>query len=41
VVATGGLAETIAPLVPEIEVVEPSLTLVGLKLAARHLKLTP
>ncbi|MEX0692102.1 MAG: type III pantothenate kinase [Gemmatimonadales bacterium] len=41
VVATGGLAVTIALLVPEIEVVEPSLTLVGLKLAARHLKLTP
>lgn len=37
VVATGGLAEFIAPLVPQIEVVEPDLTLQGLRLAwERH-----
>lgn len=40
VVATGGLAPLIAPLVPEIEVVEPRLTLLGLRLAATHLGLT-
>lgn len=39
VVATGGLAELIAPLVPEIERVEPRLTLVGLRLAAECLGL--
>jgi len=37
VVATGGLAELIAPLVPEIQRMEPHLTLVGLRIAARHL----
>jgi type III pantothenate kinase len=40
VVATGGLAEVIAPHVPEIERVEPHLTLIGLRAAARHLGLT-
>jgi len=40
VVATGGLAELIAPLVPEIEQVEPRLTLVGLRIAAERLGLT-
>ncbi|MDH5197099.1 MAG: type III pantothenate kinase [Gemmatimonadota bacterium] len=39
VVATGGLAELIAPLVPEIEQTEPRLTLIGLRLAAGHLGL--
>jgi type III pantothenate kinase len=39
VVATGGLAELIAPLVPEIERVEPRLTLVGLRIAAECLGL--
>jgi type III pantothenate kinase len=34
VVATGGLAETIAPLCQEIEAVEPNLTLLGLRHAA-------
>jgi type III pantothenate kinase len=32
VVATGGLAELFAPLIPEIEAVDPHLTLVGLRL---------
>jgi type III pantothenate kinase len=32
VIATGGLAELIAPFVPEIEAVEPDLTLSGLRL---------
>jgi type III pantothenate kinase len=40
VVATGGLAEVIAPHVPEIERVEPHLTLIGLRIAAHHLGLT-
>lgn len=40
VVATGGLAELIAPLVPEIERVEPRLTLIGLRIAAGHLGLS-
>lgn len=40
VVATGGLAELIGPLVPEIEVVEPRLTLIGLRVAAGHLGLS-
>jgi type III pantothenate kinase len=40
VVATGGLAELIAPLVPEIQQVEPRLTLIGLRIAAGHLALT-
>jgi type III pantothenate kinase len=40
VVATGGLAPLIAPLVPEIERVEPRLTLIGLRIAAEHLGLT-
>ncbi len=39
VVATGGLAPLIAPLVPAIELVEPRLTLLGLRIAARHLEL--
>ncbi len=39
VVATGGLASLIAPLVPEIEAVEPRLTLIGLRIAAGHLGL--
>jgi len=39
VVATGGLAALIAPHVPEIERVEPHLTLIGLRLAARSLDL--
>lgn len=39
VVATGGLAELIAPLVPEIERTEPRLTLIGLRIAAGHLGL--
>jgi len=39
VVATGGLAELIAPLVPEIERVEPRLTLIGLRIAAEYLGL--
>jgi type III pantothenate kinase len=39
VVATGGLAELIAPLVPEIEQVEPRLTLLGLRIAAQHVGL--
>lgn len=40
VVATGGLASLIAPLVPEIEAVEPRLTLLGLRFAAGHLGLS-
>lgn len=40
VVATGGLAGRVAPLSREIERVEPDLTLVGLRLAARHLGLS-
>lgn len=40
VVATGGLAEVIVPHVPEIERVEPHLTLIGLRVPARHLGLT-
>ena len=40
VIATGGLAPLIAPLVPEIERVEPRLTLIGLRIAAGHLGLT-
>jgi type III pantothenate kinase len=39
VVATGGLASLIAPHVPEIELVEPRLTLIGLRIAAQHLGL--
>ena len=39
VVATGGLAETIAPLCREVEAVEPNLTLLGLKFAALRLGL--
>jgi type III pantothenate kinase len=39
VVATGGLAGRVAPLAREIERVEPDLTLMGLRLAARHLGL--
>jgi type III pantothenate kinase len=37
VIATGGLAETIAPLSEEIERVEPNLTLMGLRVAAEKL----
>ena len=40
VVATGGLADRVAPLVPEIEKVEPHLTLLGLRIAARVLRLS-
>jgi type III pantothenate kinase len=40
VVATGGLADLIAPLVLEIERIEPRLTLLGLRIAAEHLGLT-
>jgi type III pantothenate kinase len=39
VVATGGLAGKIVPLSKEIEVLEPNLTLLGLKFAANHLGL--
>ena len=39
VVATGGLAPLVAPLTEEIETVQPDLTLVGLRLAARALGL--
>lgn len=39
VVATGGLAPLVAPLTHEIETVQPDLTLVGLRLAARALGL--
>jgi type III pantothenate kinase len=39
VVATGGLAGTIAPLARTIEVVDRDLTLRGLRIAARHLSL--
>ncbi len=37
VVATGGLARTVAPLTQTIETVDPDLTLHGLRVAARHL----
>jgi type III pantothenate kinase len=36
VLATGGLAELIAPLVPEIAAVEPHLTLEGLRILAER-----
>ncbi len=39
VVATGGLAEPVARYCREIEIVEPNLTLLGLRIAARHLGL--
>ena len=39
VVATGGLARRIAELSAEIQEVEPHLTLIGLRVAARHLGL--
>ena len=39
VVATGGLADLVAPLSKEIEKVEPHLTLTGIRLAAGHLGL--
>lgn len=39
VVATGGLAESIAAHCQEIEVVEPNLTLIGLRIAARYIGL--
>ena len=39
VVATGGLATTVVPLCSTIEVVDPYLTLQGLRIAARHLGL--
>jgi len=39
VVATGGLADVVAPLCKEIETVEPQLTLLGLKVAAGRLGL--
>ncbi len=37
VIATGGLATTIVPLTTTIELVDPDLTLHGLRVAARHL----
>jgi type III pantothenate kinase len=37
VIATGGLAGTIVPLTSTIELVDPDLTLHGLRIAARHL----
>src|SRR3954468_24657499 len=37
VVATGGLASTVAPLTSTIELTDPDLTLRGLRIAARHL----
>jgi type III pantothenate kinase len=40
VIATGGLADTVAPLTTTIELVDPDLTLHGLRLAARHLGLS-
>jgi type III pantothenate kinase len=39
VVATGGLASVVAPLSTTIELTDPDLTLKGLQLAARHLRL--
>ncbi|MGD2135437.1 MAG: type III pantothenate kinase [Gemmatimonadales bacterium] len=39
VVATGGLAEQVAPMCNEIDEVEPDLTLNGLRIAAQHLGL--
>jgi len=39
-VATGGLARLIAPLTEELKQQEPDLTLIGLRLAAKHLGLT-
>jgi type III pantothenate kinase len=39
VVATGGLARLVAPLSKEIDEVEPHLTLLGLRIAAKHLEL--
>jgi type III pantothenate kinase len=39
VVATGGLAATVAPLTTTIELTDPDLTLRGLRIAARHLGL--
>jgi type III pantothenate kinase len=39
VVATGGLAATVAPLTTSIELTDPDLTLRGLRIAARHLGL--
>src|SRR5256712_306079 len=40
VIATGGLASLVAPLVREIESVHPDLTLTGLRIAATALGLT-
>jgi type III pantothenate kinase len=37
IVATGGLATTIVPLTTTVEIVDPDLTLHGLRIAARHL----
>lgn len=39
VVATGGIARTVAPLTQNIESVEPALTLIGLRIAASFLGL--
>ncbi len=39
VIATGGLADAVAPLTSSIEAVNPDLTLQGLRIAARHLGL--
>jgi type III pantothenate kinase len=41
VVATGGLASTLAPEVPSIESVDPALTLVGLRLIHERNQQTP
>jgi len=40
VVATGGLAHKVVPFTTEIEAVEPSLTLLGLKIVAAHVGLS-
>lgn len=40
VVGTGGLVSLVAPLSTEIEKVEPHLTLLGLRIAAKHLGVT-
>jgi pantothenate kinase type III len=39
VVATGGLAAPVASLCRSVDLVEPDLTLLGLRIAARHLGL--
>jgi pantothenate kinase type III len=39
IVATGGLAGVVAPFTTLIRKIEPDLTLRGLRIAARHLRL--